>query len=163
MVPLRERKEDIISIIEDKKELLNGKILTQEAIDELIKYNWTGNVRELLNVLKVLFVENENSKILKEDIVRVLKENSLENFSKYFRDKDKELEKIWDNIERGKTFWELVKNPFKKRELNRKQVRTIINKAYEKGNGNYKTCLKYLNIKESDYKKFLNFLTVYKI
>jgi two-component system NtrC family response regulator len=57
--PLRERKEDILPMIEgfiekycneNKKENLE---ISKEAADGLMKYNYPGNVRELENIIDV--------------------------------------------------------------------------------------------------------------
>jgi two-component system NtrC family response regulator len=56
--PLRERKEDIPALIEHflkKFAVENGKEIegvSQEAHDQLLKYDYPGNVRELINILE---------------------------------------------------------------------------------------------------------------
>jgi len=51
--PLRERKEDIPLLIERFLEKMNGRfLLSNEAMDALMKYDWPGNVRELMNCLE---------------------------------------------------------------------------------------------------------------
>ncbi len=64
--PLRERKEDIITLAEHFVENFGtnmGKeklVITQEALNELLNHDWPGNARELQNVL-------ERATILAED------------------------------------------------------------------------------------------------
>ncbi len=56
--PLRERKEDIMDLVEHfihKSNLELGKKITgieKLSVDQLLEYNWPGNVRELENVIK---------------------------------------------------------------------------------------------------------------
>jgi two-component system response regulator AtoC len=56
--PLRERKEDIIPLLEHFVESFNRKLhvkvrsITREAQDALVGYSWRGNVRELQNVME---------------------------------------------------------------------------------------------------------------
>ena len=56
--PLRERKEDIPALIDHflkKFAAENGKEIegvSQEAHDQLLKYDYPGNVRELINILE---------------------------------------------------------------------------------------------------------------
>ena len=51
--PLRERKEDIPLLIERFLSLANGRfILSHEAIEAIMDYDWPGNIRELMNCLE---------------------------------------------------------------------------------------------------------------
>lgn len=56
--PLRERKEDIIPIIDHYLTILNKKYgkyikeINNDMLDVFFNYNWPGNVRELINVLE---------------------------------------------------------------------------------------------------------------
>ncbi|MBD3219364.1 MAG: response regulator [candidate division Zixibacteria bacterium] len=56
--PLRDRREDIISLVNHYSEhfskKLNKKVsgITPEAKDQLLRYGWPGNVRELVNVIE---------------------------------------------------------------------------------------------------------------
>jgi two-component system response regulator HydG len=60
--PLRERKSDVLSLVEHFLEKFNGtygnKItgVSDEARELLMKYNWPGNIRELENVMEHAFV-----------------------------------------------------------------------------------------------------------
>jgi len=67
--PLRERKEDILSLVQhfNRKisERLNvkEKTFTDEAYEKLMNYKWTGNVRELENLLERLIVLEDSEVI----------------------------------------------------------------------------------------------------
>jgi len=51
--PLRERKEDIPLLIERFLSLANGRfILSHQAIEAIMEYDWPGNIRELMNCLE---------------------------------------------------------------------------------------------------------------
>lgn len=58
MPPLRERREDIMTLVENFIELNNQKLgcgidgVTPEAKDVLLSYDWPGNVRELINIIE---------------------------------------------------------------------------------------------------------------
>ncbi len=59
--PLRERKADIIPLINEFLSALNNeydenKKLSKEAYEKLYNYNWPGNIRELKNVIERVFV-----------------------------------------------------------------------------------------------------------
>src|SRR3989339_289091 len=65
--PLRERKEDIVPLVNDfineyyKKTDAVPKKLNEKSISLLLEYDWPGNVRELLNVMQkmVMFISDE--------------------------------------------------------------------------------------------------------
>jgi len=58
MPPLRERREDIMTLVENFIEINNGKLgceirgVTPPAKDILLSYDWPGNVRELINIVE---------------------------------------------------------------------------------------------------------------
>ena len=77
--PLRERKEDIIPLIDyfvDKYVKENSKeklSLSKEAVDNLLKYNFPGNVRELENVIERAVVLSRNDVITLNDLPNAVK------------------------------------------------------------------------------------------
>ncbi len=60
--PLRERKEDIPSLVQHFIREFNPKFhreveeMTTEALESLLKYTWPGNVRELRNLIEASFI-----------------------------------------------------------------------------------------------------------
>jgi two-component system nitrogen regulation response regulator GlnG len=72
--PLRERKEDIIPLAEffieklNKKYGLGKKFLTKRVIQELLEWNYPGNVRELENILERAYLMSK-SKNISEDVI----------------------------------------------------------------------------------------------
>ena len=77
--PLRERKEDILPLIDyfiDKYSKENNKQkrnLSKEAVDSLLKYNFPGNVRELENIIERSVVLSRNDVITLNDLPNVVK------------------------------------------------------------------------------------------
>jgi DNA-binding NtrC family response regulator len=73
--PLRERKDDIPVLVENFVEVIAadmGKpapIFEPEAMEELKHFQWTGNIRELRNIVERLVILC-GSNITKEDVVR---------------------------------------------------------------------------------------------
>lgn len=67
--PLRERKEDIPILADFAITKLNQQYhrniqgLTDEALANLMRYDWPGNIRELLNVLEATYVNPDGKKI----------------------------------------------------------------------------------------------------
>ena len=72
--PLRERKEDILSLVSNalrryEKENNKPKYSISEEVTQLLcKYNWPGNVRELENCLKAAIVNSQDDVILLNDL-----------------------------------------------------------------------------------------------
>ncbi|MDR3258012.1 MAG: sigma 54-interacting transcriptional regulator [Fusobacteriaceae bacterium] len=83
MVPLRERKDDIIEMAnyfleELNKEMKTIKILSKNVLRCFKEYSWTGNIRELDNVIKSAYASSDDlyidlvdlpSRITKSDII----------------------------------------------------------------------------------------------
>jgi DNA-binding NtrC family response regulator len=69
--PLRERREDIEPLarhILQKIAGANAPELTNQAIDALTNYHWTGNVRQLRNCLERAVLLADNGKITTKDL-----------------------------------------------------------------------------------------------
>ena len=75
LLPLRERKEDILPIIEKlikKYNRISGKniiSIDDEVKQAFLSYNWSGNVRELENVIELMFNISGNSSILNSSLL----------------------------------------------------------------------------------------------
>jgi DNA-binding NtrC family response regulator len=60
--PLRERKEDIPSLVSHAAKRLNHRFgrsimgLTDDALACLLRYDWPGNIRELFNLLEAIYI-----------------------------------------------------------------------------------------------------------
>jgi len=73
IAPLRERKEDIVPLIDlilkkiNQKYSMNKKV-HQSAVELMLAYQWPGNVRELENTLERLVVLTLDNLIKKEDL-----------------------------------------------------------------------------------------------
>ena len=72
--PLRDRRDDIPFLanhflnVLSKKNKLPVRAFTDDAIDELRSMNWSGNVRELRNVVERLLIMSREREIRKKDI-----------------------------------------------------------------------------------------------
>ena len=72
--PLRERKDDIPLLVQNFVETISqnmGKAVptfTDEAMEELKQYQWTGNIRELHNIVERLVILCSNT-ITKNDVI----------------------------------------------------------------------------------------------
>ena len=72
--PLRERKDEILDIAQAmiiqncQKYGFANKTLSKSAKDELLSYNWPGNIRELLSVIERSVILSENNEIQKDEL-----------------------------------------------------------------------------------------------
>jgi DNA-binding NtrC family response regulator len=150
--PLRERKEDIRSIVKENEKHLKGKRIGPGFWEVVLRHEWPGNVRELLHVIWRAGIELKGPVIGKEieDIIQ----------GSYRSDdvSGNRVDQIWGEIQSGRSFWDVVKRPFLNRDLNRLEVKKIIDRALKCGDGKYKNVLDIFNVKSEDYKKFLNFI-----
>jgi transcriptional regulator with GAF, ATPase, and Fis domain len=163
--PLRERKEDIPSLIDHfLKNLLrsstNGpKVLSPEAYSALTDYPWPGNVRELENVIERLVVTSRLDTIGPDDLPMEIRSQR----SVVIRPKRERRRTIADDLykrltEDRESFWTAVYPLYMQREITRSNMRDLIRKALEEARGNYKIVTRMFNMDARDYKKFLNFL-----
>jgi len=100
IVPLRERKEDIIPLanffmkkfcIENHKSL---KKLSNTAIEKLINYNWHGNVRELANIIERTIVMDLDEIIQKDHIILDMSSCDIDEENNFYGKTLSEIEKI---------------------------------------------------------------------
>ena len=105
ILPLRERKEDIIPIINNliyKYNKISDKFvhtIEKEVLKALTEYNWPGNVRELENVIELMINMSSEDGII---TTKMLPENILNNSSKLSSPADKVILKedmTLDNFE----------------------------------------------------------------
>lgn len=152
--PLRERKEDIKSFIQENRKYLKGKETTDDFWDAIYKHNWPGNMRELITTLK-------RAGILLDSPISSTGINSIltsDVYKKNIESTDNRLNQAWNDLKQGKSFWEAVKDPFLNRDLNRDQVKSIINQALNETNGKHVSLMKTFNMDKTKYKKFMKFL-----
>lgn len=158
--PLRERIEDIRAMVQEKRQWLKGKEIGPDFWDILIKYHWPGNLRQLISVLKRAGIlcdppigGDQLQTVIDEDVrmstPEAMKSREAEN---------DEIQSIWTALREGKTFWDVVKEPFLDRELNRREVKTIVSMALNEVGGRYIDALPIFNIPAGDYKRLMKFL-----
>lgn len=101
--PLRERREDIPFLADDflqKSAYISSrkkKILSEEAMEYLVSYNWPGNIRELENVIERCVVITNDDIIEAKDLPTNMREPCID--ANYLGDTLK-LDTALDSIER---------------------------------------------------------------
>jgi transcriptional regulator with PAS, ATPase and Fis domain len=152
--PLRDRKEDIETIVKENQYFLKGKEIGNGFWDVILNYSWPGNYRELFAVLKRAGILCE-SPIIGRDLEKIITTDAIEINE---TDEPTHVETVWKELEAGKDFWEVVKEPFMNRDLNRSEVKTVITRALRKADGSYINALEFLNLHRSEYKRFMKFI-----
>jgi DNA-binding NtrC family response regulator len=163
--PLRERKVDIPvmaeTILKNEMDRINTtKAFLPETLNKLMAYDYPGNIRELENILKRAIIFSKDGSIGPEDIV-------FDEVYKYLGDEVIQSSKMIDKkysemVETGESFWEVIKNPFLRRELKREEVVEIISLGLNKAK-TYKKLMKLFNAGSTtkDYKRFMKFIEYY--
>lgn len=77
VAPVRERKEDIIPLVEHFLSIYNTKYkrnvqISAAAYDYLCRLSWDGNVRQIKNVVERIVILSEDGHLLKEDLLPIL-------------------------------------------------------------------------------------------
>lgn len=152
--PLRERKEDIKNFILENRVYLKGKEIGEGFWDAVYKHDWPGNMRELITVLKRAGILLD-SPITGEDIETII---NTDSYKKSLEVKDDRVSDAWAKLKAGRSFWDVVKEPFLDRDLNRDQVKAIIEKGLKETDGKHVSLMDVFNIEKIKYKKFMKFL-----
>jgi transcriptional regulator with PAS, ATPase and Fis domain len=139
--PLRRRMEDVPLLVEHMLHI-RGKRMSNAAIAKLMTYTFPGNVRELENVVESAVCTVPGLVIEADDVTLPLES-----------DKPWQLEQVIVG-----DFWESVARPYAERLITKNQVEHLIRQGLERTGGSYKKMLPLLNIAESDYKRFMDFL-----
>jgi two-component system, NtrC family, response regulator AtoC len=163
--PLRERKEDIPSLIEHFLAAFtrnNGTpvhAISPEAVKLMSDYAWPGNVRELENVVERLVVTGRNNTVAPDDLPMEIRTHQAIGL----RPKRERRRTVADDlykklVEERESFWTVVYPLYMQREITRGNMRDLVRKGLEDARGNYKIVAKLFNMEQRDYKRFLNFL-----
>ncbi len=108
--PLRERKEDIIPLInffcaKICREYGSGLQFTNSALDALVRYSWPGNVREMENLIERLAIIFDEAVIdlmdLSPYLVHVEKEQQIPNRKLLGSLRERERQEVLDSLERN--------------------------------------------------------------
>jgi transcriptional regulator with GAF, ATPase, and Fis domain len=159
---LRERDEDwklLISYFVDKlnQEYNLKKAFSPTSIKFLERYPWPGNVRELRSIVTIGFSMAESKYIEPDHFVSELRQASLAGPG---TGKNELFENM---VEQGRSFWDIVHEPFLDRDLNRAQVREIISQGLLAARGSYRRMSVLFNIRPDHYQKFMDFLRHHRL
>lgn len=156
--PLRKRKDDVNIVIKEKLNLLKGKKIGEGFWDAFMDYHWPGNYRELFTVLKRVGILC-GSPVTGKDVKKIIYgDNTFTGETGADGDEEKSrIHTVWQRLEAGASFWEVVKIPYANHELTRGEVKEIVQKALAQAGGKYIDTTDILNIKRSEYRKLMKF------
>jgi DNA-binding NtrC family response regulator len=176
--PLRERGADVRALLRyflaqaSAAHSLPVPLVSAEAEQLLVDYRWPGNVRELKNVSERLVVGNTAGRVTPDDLPHDIRDLPTDaaatRFAKPVAGQATAVsapqgatvaDALWDRLIAGEDFWTVVHRPFKTHDLTRQDVRALIFKGLQHTRGNYRQLVKTFHMPESDYKRFLSFLS----
>lgn len=153
---LRKRGKDVELLADYFLQRINQehgilKNLSEESINFLNNYSFPGNIRELQNIIECGWWNSADSVINFCDFEKIVIKQSETN------DPNEIMSLYHCMIVDKRNFWEVIKKPYLQRDLNRKQVKAVISLGF-KSAGNYKALCTFFNLKNVEYRAFMNFL-----
>jgi DNA-binding NtrC family response regulator len=156
---LRERLPDIEALIVEEQQHLRGKKMGKGFWEVIYGYDWPGNIRELISVLKRAGIHCGDT-ISGQDISDIIHQSTVMEVPDKAADKSQQ---IWSKIRSGKNFWEAVKRPFMERDIDRDQAKAIIQKGLSETGGKYVDLMAFFNLDAGEYHRFMAFLSDYRL
>lgn len=159
--PLRERGDDWKLLAEYVLESLAGrygirKQLSSASVELLSRYSWPGNVRELISVITSGYALSDGAWIEPTHFMDRLEQGAS--------DCESEVDRLFRRLARESgDFWNLVQEPFLKRDLSRREVRLLITRGLREAGGSYQKLLDLWKIPRAQYQKFMDFLRHHRL
>jgi transcriptional regulator with PAS, ATPase and Fis domain len=159
--PLRERKDDIVPLVQHF--LARGghpAIITEAALEALQRHSWPGNVRELQNVIEQAVWLARGGVVDVDQLPHAVQPGPM------LVPRRERRRQLADDlytalIAEQCSFWENIYPLFLARDITRHDLRELVRRGLAKTGGNYRALLRLFHMPESDYKRFLNFLAAH--
>jgi DNA-binding NtrC family response regulator len=151
---LRERREDISELALSFLANLNlanntRKRFSNEALGQMLTGNYSGNVRELQNVVERAYFMSAKSALIREVSVKGISGRSTES----------EVASWFEDLKSGRRdFWKEVHERYKRRDIPREKVMALMHLGLQETRGSYKNLARLLQVRDSDYRRFMDFL-----
>ncbi|MCP4148291.1 MAG: hypothetical protein GY757_11125, partial [bacterium] len=158
--PLRDRKEDLKKLVLEYSRFLKGKEIGTGFWEAIIRHNWPGNVRELITVLKRIGIYSRDP-VTGSEIREILNQSIYKGAVDEVIDTD--ADSIWNEVQAGRNFWEVIWKPFLDRDFDRSTVKKLLRRAYEENSNSFKRMIAFFNLGDGDYHKFMSLMHKYKI
>ena len=159
---LRDRTADVRPLITHFLKGRRDLVLTEDAWKALERYRWPGNVRELQSVVERLKHLTPPDGPLE---VAHLPE-TVRSAQAVLRPGQERRRQVADELYQaivsgGYSFWEHIHPLFLERDITRHDIRELVRRGLSVSRGNYRSLLRLFGIPESDYKRFMNFLSTH--
>jgi transcriptional regulator with GAF, ATPase, and Fis domain len=174
--PLRDRGADWRLMMDYYVGRLNAETGTdrrfsERAMDRLARYPWPGNVRELRAVVETSHSLCNGGGVIEPSSFEDQLEGgeppapraAVAGTAGGLAACPGTAELVGRMAGGGGTFWELVHEPFMDRELNRGEVRAVIEEGLRRSNWSYKRALRVFGVQQDDYLKFMDFLRHHRL
>lgn len=174
--PLRSRGSDWRLMLEHYVRRLNAdtgqeRRFSERALERLSVYGWPGNVRELRAVVETshslcstgVIEPGTFEEQLESDAPRPAAEPAGVDVAHAAAPAPPASSLVGRMAGGGGSFWELVYEPFMDRELNRGEVRAVIEEGLRRSNWSYKRALQVFGVRQDDYLKFMDFLRHHRL
>jgi transcriptional regulator with PAS, ATPase and Fis domain len=166
--PLRARREDIAPLFDHFLRRCADASATAippiepDALKALVEFEWPGNIRQLKNVAERLIARGTQRPVitiadLPPEVVGARREATTHVMPA--RPERLPIEAAFDRmVLHRESFWSVVYPAFMTRDFTRGDLRFIVARGLQETSGSYKMLVELLNMKPTDYKRFLNFL-----
>jgi DNA-binding NtrC family response regulator len=155
--PLRRRPEDLAELVVHHSALLRGKRPDPACFEVLTRQPWPGNVRELIQVLKRAGIQLPGPEIGAE-ISQVLMAATGGDANP-----DDRIAEIEAEIQGGASFWDTAWRRFLDRDLNREQLRQLLQHWFQEHGSSLRRLASALHIDDKDYPRFVSALHKYNV
>jgi DNA-binding NtrC family response regulator len=159
--PLRERRDDVVPLVEHFAGLRGGLRVTPEALALLVRYHYPGNVRELQNIVEHAVWQADRDEIRPEHLPACVR--ITEPLVQTRERRRQVADDLYDAlVSGGRSFWVDVHPLFLSRDLTRHDVRELVRRGLETTRGSYRALLRLFGMVEGDYQRFHNFLATHE-
>ena len=170
VMPLRERREDVPELLQHfLREFTRHATGTREFADDVLArlsaHDWPGNVRQLKNVVERVVVKSTDPVIQLRDLPRDLElRRQVQPAGTIPQEAEPAVVPalLSRMLEGRESFWSVVHTPFMDRDLTRANLTEVVSRGLERSGGNYRSLVTLFNMPQSDYKRFLTFLTSHR-
>ncbi len=156
---LRERKDDIRALVHEHERFLRGKRLGDGFWDVVLDYDWPGNVREVINVMKRVGIQFAGPEIGSE-VEQLLQRRTSRGSG---AENSASVDPFKAAIAAGKSFWDTAWPAFIDREISRRELRAFLSDYFAESQHNLKQTAHRLNIKDTEYPRFVSTLHKYRV
>ena len=157
--PLRSRPDDLRALVAEYERFLRGKGLDAGFWEVALAHDWPGNVRELVNLLKRAGILSPGPSIGVEVAALLPRRGATAATA----GADDPLGPLRAAIDGGGSFWDTAWAAFLDREINRRQLRELLQGYFVECRHSLKALARRVNVRDSRYRRFVSALHKYRV